>query len=131
MKDFKTFLEIIGVCQYFSGWGGDAKSTGFSARLPEKKSQSQSKKRSWCWIGKGSAQESRERGVAVARAFCKPTQLRGFLSFFFFWFWVFPFFLFFLPPPRPPLSEVVVGLELWKCLHFATLGPDAPASSPW
>lgn len=21
MKDFKTFLEIIGVCQYFSGWG--------------------------------------------------------------------------------------------------------------
>lgn len=126
MKDFKTFLEIIGVCQYFSGWGVDAKSTGFSARLPEKKSQSQSKKRSWCWIGKGSAQESRERGVAVARAFCKPS-LEVFFPFFF-WFWVFSFFL---PPPRPPLSEVVVGLELWKCLHFATLGPDAPASSPW
>lgn len=106
--------------------GGDAKSTGFSARLPEEKSQSQNKKRNWSWIGKGSAQESRERGVAVARAFCRPS-LEVFFSFLLVWVFFFLSFSFFLPP----LSEVDVGLAKRKCLHFVTLSPDAPTFSPW
>lgn len=70
--DFKTFLEIIGVCQHFRGREGDEKSTGFSElSTPSRKVKRGEGRRSRSKVRKDCAEESQERGVEMSGAFCR------------------------------------------------------------